>query len=321
MRQPRLLSSDEVPSGYLDEIDQVLVRELMADARKPYSRLAEAVGLTSEGTRQRVQRLLRSGTVSIEVVIDPQAIWPSGLAAGFVVAVNADASEVADDIAKMPNVTFLSIVGAKEPIQGELRCRDERDLITVLDRIREHPGVRGVDAMRYLFVAKESFARSHRSSDRERYEIDELDRHIIVALQRDGRASYSSIARTLGSSVGTVRTRIQQMLETGVFVVGAVTTTGAHGLNGGLCFVRVNKPARQVAEAAAQFPEVNFVAATTGSADVIVTVLASDESAFLDVVDRLRVLEGVSSVESHTHLRIVKEDYSLVEDVNNVDIA
>jgi len=51
------------PAGALDEVDRRLLRILQADGRISNLKLAEAVGLSSASTHERVKRLLRDGTI------------------------------------------------------------------------------------------------------------------------------------------------------------------------------------------------------------------------------------------------------------------
>jgi DNA-binding Lrp family transcriptional regulator len=48
--------------------------------------------------------------------------------------------------------------------------------------------------------------------------LDETDERILEALYKDARASYSSIAKQLAISKGTVGTRLEQMQKHGVFL-------------------------------------------------------------------------------------------------------
>ena len=46
-------------------------------------------------------------------------------------------------------------------------------------------------------------------------EFDDTDRAILRALQEDGRRSFRAIARGVGVSEGTVRTRVRRIEEAG----------------------------------------------------------------------------------------------------------
>jgi DNA-binding Lrp family transcriptional regulator len=43
--------------------------------------------------------------------------------------------------------------------------------------------------------------------------IDELDRQLILELQKDGRQQYVDLARKLGVVEGTVRKRVKRLLQ------------------------------------------------------------------------------------------------------------
>jgi Lrp/AsnC family leucine-responsive transcriptional regulator len=51
------------PGGALDEVDRQLLRILQADGRITNLKLAEAIGLSSASTHERVKRLVRDGTI------------------------------------------------------------------------------------------------------------------------------------------------------------------------------------------------------------------------------------------------------------------
>ena len=46
--------------------------------------------------------------------------------------------------------------------------------------------------------------------------LDELDFAIITQLQDDGRRSYTEISKALDVSIGTVRNRINRMIQDGI---------------------------------------------------------------------------------------------------------
>ena len=46
--------------------------------------------------------------------------------------------------------------------------------------------------------------------------LDEVDRAILERLEEDGRASYRQIARDVGVSEGTVRSRVGRLQRSGV---------------------------------------------------------------------------------------------------------
>ena len=61
--------------------------------------------------------------------------------------------------------------------------------------------------------------------------MDELDRKIIQILQENGRASNARIARDVGVSEGTVRRRLQSLLQEGIIKVVALPDPEVLGYN------------------------------------------------------------------------------------------
>ena len=53
--------------------------------------------------------------------------------------------------------------------------------------------------------------------------LDDIDRQLIDALQRDGRASYADLAELVGLSPAATRLRVQRLLDAGVVQVVGVT--------------------------------------------------------------------------------------------------
>ena len=51
--------------------------------------------------------------------------------------------------------------------------------------------------------------------------IDDLDRKIIVILQRDGRTPYADMGRTLSVAEGTIRRRVENLIAEGVIHIAA----------------------------------------------------------------------------------------------------
>lgn len=140
------------------------------------------------------------------------------------------------------------------------------------------------------------------------HDIDELDRKIAVALQMDGRASWTSIAAFVGAPVSTVSRRGQQLLADGVVTVGVTPTLGSEGPVQSF-FVLINTtPGKQlaVAERLAESPHVRFITLVTGKLDLIAEVIISgDPSQVPDVLTTLQRIDGIerwsSDLLMHTY--------------------
>jgi Lrp/AsnC family transcriptional regulator for asnA, asnC and gidA len=148
---------------------------------------------------------------------------------------------------------------------------------------------------------------------------DEVDLQIIKILTEDGRTPFAQIAKQLGVSTGMIRQRYHRMVQDGVLQVVAVTnpllmgfTTMAHiGVK-----VNVNQ-LEEIAEKIAAFDEVIYLVLVTGSYDLYIEVVCRDKSHLIDfLTKKLHAVEGVKDTETFIYLRIAKEIYNWVGDVD-----
>ena len=136
--------------------------------------------------------------------------------------------------------------------------------------------------------------------------LDDVDRLLIEALQRDGRASYADLADLVGLSPAATRLRVQRLLDSGVVQVVGVTNPLALGYPVMAALgVRVERNVRLVADKSAAISGVIYVVFTSGSFDLLVEVLCADSARLLQVIDdEVRAIEDVRSVESFTYFGI-----------------
>ena len=141
--------------------------------------------------------------------------------------------------------------------------------------------------------------------------LDPVNRRIIEILQREGRCPFTSIARELGVSEAAVRARVQRLTDAGVIDVVAVTNPLMLGFEVmALVGVQANSDLDRVAAAASELGETSYVVITSGSYDLLVEVVCEHNRHLLDVVQRLREIDGVKSTETFMYLDMVKMTYA-----------
>jgi Lrp/AsnC family transcriptional regulator, regulator for asnA, asnC and gidA len=115
----------------------------------------------------------------------------------------------------------------------------------------------------------------------------------------------------VGLSEAAVRQRVQRLIEAGVMQIVAVTDPLQVGFaRQAMVGVRVAGDPRAVADAVAELPEVDYVVITAGSVDLLVEVVCEDDDQLLDVVTRIRAVDGVESTETHLYLGLRKQTYA-----------
>ncbi|WP_433444434.1 Lrp/AsnC family transcriptional regulator [Nonomuraea sp. CA-141351] len=133
-------------------------------------------------------------------------------------------------------------------------------------------------------------------------EIDELDRAIVAALQLNGRAPWSLIARLVGASESTVVRRAAVLGDSGLLRVIGVVDVLRCGIGVPVLSRFRCRPGStyEVAAAIAARPEARFVAVVSGSADCVAEFVVPTHAA----IGRVMVADvpGDGHVtESETH--------------------
>lgn len=140
--------------------------------------------------------------------------------------------------------------------------------------------------------------------------LDDVDRGIIAALQRNGRAAFRRIAADLGVSEATVRARYARLCEDHIVQVTAVTNPLGLGYDAqALVGIRTTAPPEAIADELAKWPEADYIVVTAGQFDVLAELLCVDRRALLDATNRIRQLDGVVSTETFLYLELWKQMY------------
>lgn len=139
--------------------------------------------------------------------------------------------------------------------------------------------------------------------------VDDVDRRIIEALQRNGRESFRGIAARVGVSEATVRARYGRLTSEGILQVVGVTNPLGLGFEQALIGVKTSGPPSAVADEISKWPEADYVVVTAGQFDVVVEVVASGRSELLELTNRIRALDGVMSTETFLYLEMWKQLY------------
>ncbi|HET9141008.1 Lrp/AsnC family transcriptional regulator [Actinophytocola sp.] len=128
--------------------------------------------------------------------------------------------------------------------------------------------------------------------------MDSVDRKIIDALRRNGRATYAELGRLVGLSASAVHERVGKLEATGVIVgYHAVVDPQSVGL-GVTALVGINltdtADDEAVADALGGLPEVESCYAVAGDDTFVVKVRVATVDNLEHTLGRLRRLDGVA---------------------------
>lgn len=128
--------------------------------------------------------------------------------------------------------------------------------------------------------------------------MDDLDRAILDILRRDARTPYTEIADEVGTSEGTVRNRVEQLVEDGVIERFTVATRTGNVKSMVEVSVDVDVRTDGLTERLAEWHQVDFVWQVSGEEDIVVVVDATDTAALNDMITRVRELDEVINTKT-----------------------
>ncbi len=146
------------------------------------------------------------------------------------------------------------------------------------------------------------------------FNFDATDRAIVELLRQNGRATNQQIAENLGLTATTVSSRIKRMEDANQLRVVAVSDFTAHGFNF-LMEVAIEvdgRPASEVGQELARFPEVFAVHLVTGryDLDMLVALKDFDDLSHL-LLDKFSKIRGIRSMTPAIVVDIIKYQFDI----------
>jgi DNA-binding Lrp family transcriptional regulator len=135
--------------------------------------------------------------------------------------------------------------------------------------------------------------------------MDELDREILDILRRDARTPYTEIADEVGTSEGTIRNRVESMVEAGVIERFTVATRTGNVKAMIEISVDVDVHTGGLTEPMADWDRVDFVWQVSGEEDIVLVVDTVDTGGLNELISRVREMDEVSA----TKTRLILEQW------------
>ena len=129
---------------------------------------------------------------------------------------------------------------------------------------------------------------------------------ILEILKENARATYTDIGRALNISEGTVRNRIQSLIDSGVikrFTIEVSLDVGVRALI--MVSVDPRKPTQEISDKVLKLPGVEKIYEVTGEYDVVTVVSSSTIEKLNRTIEEIRVIDGVVKTNTVIVLRTV----------------
>ena len=142
--------------------------------------------------------------------------------------------------------------------------------------------------------------------------LDRVDRQMIALLQKDGRLPTVTIAKELGISETTARSRLKRLISAEIIRVVAVSNPIRLGFEiiGNIKLNIDLKKKDTILQSLKEIDALNYVALTTGGNDIDIEFIAGSLAEFKTLVfERISQVEGVNSLETSLIVEIIKDRY------------
>ncbi len=164
VQRTRRRSTSDADHEPISALDRSIIGQLQRDGRRPFTQIAVDLGVSESTVRQRTERLIERGVLQVVGVTDPLRLGYDQMAMVGVRCESERLLGVADEIAELPEVTYVVVTAGAYDLLVETVCRDNAELLSFLaDKLRRIPGVVSTETFVYLKITKQSFHWSTRS--------------------------------------------------------------------------------------------------------------------------------------------------------------
>jgi Lrp/AsnC family transcriptional regulator, regulator for asnA, asnC and gidA len=140
-------AEEETGSSDLDETDRRIVAVLQVDGRRPFSRIAQDLGISDSAVRYRVNRLEEAGILQIVGIADPLRIGFDLMSLIGISVLPGHTEDVVAAVTALPESSYVAVTAGSFDLFIEVICRDTRHFSELLvERIQAVPGVTGTQS-------------------------------------------------------------------------------------------------------------------------------------------------------------------------------
>jgi Lrp/AsnC family transcriptional regulator for asnA, asnC and gidA len=150
-----------------------------------------------------------------------------------------------------------------------------------------------------------------RQSVNQPYIPDEIDHKLIQMLTVDGRTPYSDLARQVSLSETRVRVRVTRLIHEEFIHIVAIPNQIRLGADQmAMMGIRASGNIEEIAKIIAEDDQVTFLAICAGSYDIMIEVVCQNRDSLLQLIQKIRSLDGVKDTESFIYLKTPKSLYA-----------
>lgn len=311
-------------SPRLEELDLALLRELHAEGRAPWPKVAEKIGCSPSTARRRYEALRSSGKIRVVGRVDASFLGQGTPAMVRFSGPDADKKEFLEKLRSRSDVRFLSAVLGSSGSAAEFIASSMADLQSSLRELTPE-----------FDVAAESFVETHIYTQGQDWLPDSLskrvatehrpareahlsaaDHTVATMLIKDGRAQLGELAEAIGKSENTARRIIENLRKREILEFRVLVEPQVLGFEIEMMIwldVDAGK-LEEVGQDLASYHGTKFLAATAGRFALVGQVVLPHHSDMFDFSTKvLGNIPGIRRVETLLQTDVHKRVWNCVE--------
>lgn len=298
----------------INDLDLTLIRLLQANGRASFVHLARKTGQPERLVARRVEQLIADGVIQIAPVCNPAKLGFRSMAIVMIRLVGGRSAETfVREMLEHRFIDYIATTLGAHDVLLEAIASDDMALRRLIEQhVSGHADVAAVEVHPYTGLSyqqpvwddvQKGFEPHVELFDAGAEVLDDTDRRLVACLSRNGRATFNHLAEEMGVSESYVRKRYNALLARGDMQVHALTNPVSLGYRTH-CWLRLKiEPGYSLSDrtrAIAALEHIAYVAACTGSADLLVEVICQSKAELRHLIgERLSRIDGVRCTDSH----------------------
>ena len=301
----------------LEEIDTKILRELLRDGRKNFTAIAEQHHTSKDIVWKHYNEMKKAGIIiGATIQYNYPLFGYEGVASILVNVESQHLNEVFNQLTKIPNIHSFRLYNSTYNIGVITTLKNLKDLDNIKERlIRQNPitasrtylwtDVRNIpenilhgDPQNKDIVYEKSFQEKFVKNDI--VKIDETDIKIVEELNKNGRAPFSRIGKSIGASTDTISRRYSKLVHDGFIKVSIQVNPLLLGYKAVLefyiAFLSQNKT-KMAVENLSKIPNVTYLVKISGDYDLQVVALAKKIEEIYEINEEMMKTPNIGKIE------------------------
>jgi len=301
-------------SNVLDEINRKLMIALSKDGRYSYAKLARELGIKPTTVAKRVDSMLKDDIFTISAIPNPANMGYKVMSVINLDVALTHVDSVCDKLAENPNISYISTTFGRFDI---LLIAEYRDLESLYKLVREEiPNMEGVKSVETFIVSqmqKRYQATTNSSSKSQKpVSISAIDDELIKELRKNGRATFTSLAKKYGVSAAMVSRRVSSLVKRNVIQITIAPNPTKLGRSI-VAYVGMQVQSNKLDKIASQlsaYSQIPQIMTLISGYDILAVVAISNlEELAKFIMKEIASIDGVINVETLVRAEFRKRTY------------